>query len=167
MTRPAARNRSVFDTPAAPMPMYSGDVPDADGLGGGFADVARAATRQAPTPLHEAFFGRANMDRIKLALRDSIRDQLGYVIDWRSQSDQDLQVVMRYVYVQHGANAGGAAEVRRLNALVLAEIVPGVASGVLQHLAYLRDASRLPAPLDRGVASSVKGTTTTELFKGF
>ena len=101
-----------------------------------------------------------------MKLRDSIRDQLGYVIDWRSQSDQDLVVVMRYVYVQHGANVGGAAEVRRLNNLVLKEIVPLVASGVLQHLAYLRDASQLPTPLDRGIASSVKGTMTTELFRG-
>ena len=155
-----AHQRSVYDTAADPMPMYAND------LGNGPEGDARASTRHAGTPLHDAFFGRTNIDRIKMKLRDSIRDQLGYVIDWRSQSDQDLVVVMRYVYVQHGANVGGAAEVRRLNNLVLKEIVPQVASGVLQHLAYLRDASQLPTPLDRGIASSVKGTMTTELFRG-
>jgi hypothetical protein len=153
--------KSVYETAADPMPMYGA------GVGNDPVVDVRASTRQAPTPLHDAFFGRANLDRIKMALRDSIRDQLGYVIDWRSQSDQDLLVIMRYVYVQHGANVGGAAEIRRLNDLVLREIVPQVASGVLQHLSYLRDASQLPVPLDRGIASSVKGTLTTELFKGF
>lgn len=156
----AHRPRSVYETAANPMPMYAG------GLGNDPEWDVRASTRHAPTPLHDAFFGRANIDRIKQLLRDSIRDQLGYVIDWRSQSDQDLLVIMRYVFVQTSKNTGGAAEIRRLNAMVLGEIVPQVASGVLQHMAYLRDAGTLPVPLDRGVASSVKGTMTTELFRG-
>lgn len=119
----------------------------------------------AADDINTQFFGQANVDAIQAQLRDVIKKRLGYVID--RQPDDHLLVIMRYVYMNEARNDGGRAEIKRLNGLVLKEIAPMVASGVMQYLAYIRDASRLPTPIPRAQATSIKGTTTTELFKGF
>lgn len=120
---------------------------------------------QPRTPLATAFFRVENRDVVQNRLRATIQQQTGHAID--QQSDADLQVIMRKVYADHASNVAEdvAAEVRRLNDLVLRVVVPMVASGVAAYLAYLRDASRLPDPLPRGVHTSVKGTKTFEMFR--
>lgn len=120
---------------------------------------------QPRTPLATAFFRLENVDVIQNRLRATIQQQAGHAID--RQSDTDLQVIMRKVYADHASNRAQdvAVEVRRLNDLVLRVAVPMVASGVAAYLAYLRDASRLPEPLARGVHTSVKGSKSFELFR--
>lgn len=109
------------------------------------------------------FFSQQNVDRLQRRLQLEIRKRMGYSID--RQSDDQLVIVMRYVYMQSGANEGGMDEVQRLNELVLAEIVPQVGAGLAQFVAYLKDASTLPTPIPRGTATSIKGSKTTELFR--
>lgn len=125
--------------------------------------VQRSTHLQA-TPLSTAFFSSANIERLQSRLRDIIRQKTGYVID--RQSDEQLLIVMRYVFMQSARHEGGAREVRRLNELVLVEIVPQVGSGLAQYLGYLKDASRMYTPMPRGQATSVKGTKAVELFRG-
>jgi len=118
------------------------------------------------TPLFDTFFSTVNMDVVQNRLRATIQQKSGYAID--RQSDTDLLVIMRRVYGDN-ANVGAsdvAAEVSRLNDLVLFNVVPMVASGVASYLAYLRDASSLPPPLPYGQQTSVKGTKTYELYRG-
>lgn len=122
------------------------------------------STHLQVTPLSAAFFSKANIEHLQTRLRDVIRDKTGFVID--RQSDEQMLIVMRYVFMQSARNDGGSREVRRLNELVLVEIVPQVGSGLAQYLAYLRDASQMYTPLPRGQATSLKGTKTVELFKG-
>lgn len=121
---------------------------------------------QPRTPLAEAFFRLENIDVLQNRLRATIQKQTGYAID--RQSDTHLTVIMRKVFAEHASNSlqNVEAEVRRLNDIVLGITVPMVASGVASYLAYLKDASRLPEPLPRGVQTSVKGTKTFELFRG-
>ena len=148
------------DIAERPFPLYATDVP----LTKSATPVAtsRWATT-AEDPVNRAFFSQQNVDAIQRSLRDTIKRQTGYVID--RQSDDQLLIVMRYVYLLESRNTGGGAEVTRLNALVVKEVAPQVASGVLQYLAYLRDASRLPTPIPRAQATSIKGTTTADLFR--
>lgn len=121
---------------------------------------------QPRTPLAEAFFAIENMDVIQNRLRATIQKQTGYAID--RQSDMHLTTIMRKVYAEHANNAQSQipAEVRRLDDIALAVAVPMVASGVVGYLTYLRDASRLPEPLPRGVQTSVKGSKTFDMFRG-
>ena len=102
---------------------------------------------QPRTPLAEAFFRIENIDVIQNRLRGTIQAQTGYAID--RQSDSHLVVIMRKVYAEHATNSSQdiAAEVRRLNDIVLGVAVPMVASGVAAYLSYLKDASRIPDPL--------------------
>lgn len=122
------------------------------------------ATHLRPTPTSRMFFAADNVERLQTKLRDVIRRRTGHVID--RQSDEELQVVMRYVFVQNGRHEGGIAEVRRLNELVLAEVVPIVGAGLAQYLTYMRDISNQPTPIPRGQATSIKGTKTVEVFRG-
>lgn len=122
------------------------------------------STHLQPTETAAMFFSRKNIDRVQALLRRRIKDSMGVSID--RQSDEQLQIVMRYVYMQSSANTGGEAEVARLNGLVLAEIAPQVAAGLAQYAGYLRDASRLPEPIPRGEATSIRGTKTAEVFRG-
>lgn len=111
------------------------------------------------------FFSAANVDEIQRRVRDIVRQETGYTVD--RQSDDAVLTVMRYVYVQYSRNGATDVdrEVGRLNDVALAEIVPSVATGLVQYLAYLRDASRLPQPLPRPQQTSIKGSKTTELFR--
>ena len=151
--------RDVYDIAERPFPKYA-HVP----VVGPVLSQQRWST-VADDDVNTAFFGQANVDAIQRQLRDVIRTRMGYVID--RPPDEHLLIIMRYVYMNESRNAGGNAEVRRLNGLVLKEVVPQVASGVLQYLAYLRDASRLPTPIPRAKATSIKGTYTPQLFTGF
>lgn len=121
---------------------------------------------QPRTPLLEAFFRVENLDVLQNRLRATLQKQTGYTID--RQSDTDLLVIMAKVFAEHASHSRDnvAGEVARLNDVVLRITVPMVATGVAGYLAYLRDASRLPEPLARGVQTSVKGTKTYQLFRG-
>jgi hypothetical protein len=154
--------RDVYDIPERPFPKYA-HTPAVDPV------LTQTAQQRwctvAADDVNTAFFSQGNVDAIQRQLRDVIRTRMGYVID--RQPDEHLLIIMRYVYMNESRNTGGDAEVRRLNQLVLKEVVPQVASGVLQYLAYLRDASRLPTPIPRAQATSIKGTYTPQLFTGF
>lgn len=157
MALPAGRP-SVYDIYEAPFSMVDrGAPPAAPGVG-----LQRSTHLQA-TPLSDAFFAQANVDHLQARLRDVILDKTGYAID--RQSDEQLLIAMRYVFMQSARHQGGAREVRRLNELVLAEIVPQVGAGLAQYLTYLRDASQMYTPLPRGQATSLKGTKPNELFR--
>ena len=130
----------------------------------GLECVLRSLNR-ARSPLLLAFFNVTNLDVIQNRLRATIQRQTGYAID--RQSDTDMTVIMRKVFGEQASNGPDnvAAEVNRLNEIVLGIVVPMVASGVAGYLAYLKDASSLPEPLARGMQTSVKGTKTYELFR--
>lgn len=115
------------------------------------------------TPLNREFFSRRNVDRIQSDLRRCIQKKLK--ITMSRQSDDQLLVIMRGLYMQHADPSPDSVrdELIRLNAIVVAECAPMVASGIKQRLAYLEDASRLPPPLERAQNTSVKGTRTLEL----
>ena len=152
-------SRNVYENVERPYAVFGPDVPLDD-----HSAAMHRSMSLTPNPVSIRFFSRENVDLLQAQLRDLIRQRMGYTID--RQSDQQMLIVMRYVYVQSGANDGGDAEVQRLNRLVLKEIAPQVASGIMQYLGYLRDASTLPVPVPRAQATSIKGQNTLELFKG-
>jgi len=115
------------------------------------------------TPLNMAFFSRANVDRVQADIRCVIQNKLGYGIS--RQSDDQLLIVMRAVYMQDGDQSppDSRAELVRLNGIVVAQCAPIIASNIKQFLGYLEDASRIPAPLERGINTSIKGSNTAIL----
>lgn len=158
--RPPPRQPSVYDVYEAPFSLYDARI----GAAQTAAPALRQSTHLQDTETSRLFFGAPNIEALQAGLARAIRDRTGYSID--RQSEEQLLIVMRYVYMQSGRNCGGAREVARLNELVLREIVPQVGAGLAQYIDYLRDASTMYTPLARGQATSIKGTKSLEVFRG-
>lgn len=150
----------VYDNTEQPFSLFDHGLP----AGQAQEEAMQRSTHLQATPLSRRFFSRANVDRLQRAIRHHVRRAMGLLID--RQSDEQLLIVMRYVFMQSARHHGCDDEIARLNALVLREVVPQVGSGAAQYLAYLRDASTMHVPMARGVATSLKGTKTTQLFRG-
>ena len=106
------------------------------------------------------FFSRLNID----SLQDGIRYQI-YVKSCKKhiigrQSDDDLKVIMRAVYLEHARHAAlnTLEEIKRLNGIVLDICVPRVLQEINMYMRYKNDISALPIPMDRGEFISSKGT---------
>jgi len=134
--------------------------------GNDLRDSIRASMHMCRTPLFDSFFSAYNIERIQTQLRIIVKEKTGYTID--RQDTNQLIICMRAIFVMH-ANPNPddvTSETRRLNAHVLAEIVPMVGTGISSYLGYVRDASQIAVPLERPRNMSIKGHNTFEMFKG-
>lgn len=118
------------------------------------------------TPLIREYFSEKNLDAVQAALASEVKRLTGFKID--RQSDDSMLIVMRAIFADHAIhqpkNVG--AEVARLDRGVISAVIDGVISNITAHLAYLRDASRMRTPMERGAATSTKGlNTTVPLFR--
>jgi hypothetical protein len=130
------------------------------------ADLMAKSLYVNKSPLIAAYFSKANLDRVQAGIVNKVFELTKYQIG--RQSDDEVLIVMRAIFADHATNnpRDVAAEVDRLNRGVLAAVIDNVISGISARLAYLRDASRMRTPIDRGAATSIKGTlTTTSLFR--
>jgi len=112
-------------------------------------------------------FSDANVKRLQRSIQLAVKATTGEVVD--AQSVRELSLIMRYAYLQRIPSKGLTLDdqIDRIDSQVMCIAVPQVTSGVLQQLAYIRDASTLPAPPDRGINDSVAGNNSTSLFSGF
>lgn len=126
---------------------------------------ATAIMQQCETPLSRDFFSEKNVDAIQKKLIDTVKQKTGHVIG--RQTDREVVGIMTGVFQGYSVNAGGAAEIKRLNAIVLEILVDQCVAGVKGYLAYVKDASSMPEPLSRGTFASIKGDRTLEYKVGF
>ena len=133
-------------------------------------DMCLRTLNLCPTAYNTLFFSAANVHCLQAALRTRIRDKTGYVID--RQNPDDLLVIMRAMYVNYGREPPCdrpdvvAAHVGALNSVVVKVALPQIASGVVAHLNYLRDASSLPVPPPDPQMTTVAGTKNLPIFPG-
>jgi hypothetical protein len=115
------------------------------------------STRFLPTPLTDAYFSEFNREQIHSQIVTSVQAKTGQQID--RQNDQDLQVLMKRVYVNMARNqyANIRSQIDAMNAQVVKEATATIASGVMQQLAYIRDISANPVPMDAPVSTSTYG----------
>lgn len=117
------------------------------------------------TPLSRAYFSKQNLDDLQNMIRFNIwmLSEEKYVIS--RQSDVDLHLVMRSMFLQHSQNKPTEIkkQIKYLNSLVLNWCIPRIFSQVEQYLAYRRNVSGLNDPIQRSVDMSITGTKTLEL----
>lgn len=134
------------------------------------AEACLKTLNLCPSPYNTLFFSSDNREVLQRAFRDRIRARLGFVID--RQNPEALCIIMRALYVNYGREppCSDAEVVRKhvamLNSIVLKMVLPQIASGVVAHVKYLRDASTLPAPLPNPVATTNAGTKNLPIFPG-
>lgn len=108
--------------------------------------------------VNSLFFSQRNVDALQHGIRYKVFSRSAKVID--NQSERELRVIMRSIYLQYSRNlqTNIVEQVRDLNSKVLDYIVPKIIIEVKQYDTYIRDASALPEPMDRGLNTSTTGT---------
>jgi hypothetical protein len=122
----------------------------------------------APSRVATLFMSRKNVE----ALQEGIRYRVFVASAGRHtigrQSDAELSIVMRSILLQEGRNLseggveGTVAQVRALNASVLAFCVPRIVGEADGYVRYRSDVANLPVPMAYGALSTTKGSRSLE-----
>lgn len=108
------------------------------------------------------FFSERNINHIKMFLYKLLRDKNGYYISVENQSNNDLIVTMRGVYLMHGKNlpTNTDKQVIELNYIVISDIYPRMVSNIKHYLSYVRENGSQPLPHAHPQNLSNAGTKT-------
>jgi len=119
----------------------------------------------ATNPLSDLYFSQTNLDALQHGIRYKIYQATEGKHVIGRQSEQDLRVVMRSIYLQYAKHLSCdfVSQVRELNAKVLEWVVPEVLSNLRQYETYKRDVSTLPLPMERAPLQTQKGTKVLEI----
>jgi len=124
-----------------------------------FKDMALQGI-QMKSALSQLFFSKMNMNRIQDKLRYAIYIQSNnqYVIE--KQSEIELEIIMRSIYLQHSKNleCNYKEQIEELNMLVLQWIIPHILSEIEQYMGYIKTVQQLPIPLPLPKNISSAGT---------
>ena len=108
--------------------------------------------------VNSVFFSKENVAALQHGIRYSVFRESNKVIG--KQNETELMVIMRSIYLQYAKNLPDdiIPQIRELNSRVLDFVVPRITVELNQYQTYIRDASSLPTPMDRGENTSVTGT---------
>ncbi len=117
---------------------------------------------QETSTLNHVFFSRKNLDLVQDMIRYKVytKSNNQYVIG--RQSDVEVQIVMRSMYLQQSTNLPTKIkeQIVYLNNLVVDWCVEKIIPEVEQHIGYIKDISYYPMPIDLPKNLSQKGTRT-------
>jgi len=115
---------------------------------------------QETSVLNQLFFSKKNMDNIQNMIRYNvyIKSDKKYIID--KQSDIELEIVMRSIYLQHSPNLPNKTkeQIEYLNNLVSDWCVSQIIPEVVQYYGYIQEIEYMPIPLDLPLNLSSKGS---------
>lgn len=115
-----------------------------------------------PSTLNKLYFSKENLNIIQDQLRHNVylKSQNKYIID--RQSDVDLQIIMRSMFLQHSPNLSDniTKQIEYLNKLVIDWATPKIISEVEQYNGYINEVLYMPMPIDRPKNLSSKGEKT-------
>ena len=111
-----------------------------------------------PNALSRTFFSNDNVERLQLQIINEVYKQSNKSIS--KQSYQELQIIMKSMYLQYGRNLQTDIEgqVLTLNKYVIDECVPRIISNVLQYNKYLEDITSPIPVMPRSQNVSNKGS---------
>ena len=110
------------------------------------------------------FFSKDNIDYLQSAIIQRVYQQSNGRFRIGRQSDTELQIMMRSIYLQFGKNLPTdiRSQIRELDEKVLEEAVPVVYSALEQHMRYKDDINNMYVPNDRPSQSGIKGSRSLE-----
>jgi len=114
--------------------------------------------------LNSVFFSNENIDLIQNLIRYQIYVQSNKKHIIGRQSDIQLKLIMRSIYFQYSKNLqyNIKKQIKRLNNLVVQDVIPRILTGIEQYLQYKKDVSGLRVPLKRPKYLSSAGTKTLQ-----
>jgi hypothetical protein len=118
------------------------------------------------TPLSNTFFSEQNQQIIQNGIRAGVYKLSNnkYVI--AQQSDTDIKVVMRSIYLNHCQNRIGniKEQIQELNQYVFDYCIPRIYGEAQGYMNYLRDASTLVVPMARPIYTATNKTLELKPF---
>ena len=115
---------------------------------------------QETSTLNQLFFSKKNMENIQNAIRYNvyIKSEKKFVID--KQSDVELEIIMRSIYLQHSPNLPNKIkeQIEYLNKLVCDWCVGQIIPEVNQYIGYIKEIEYMPVPIDLPLNLSSKGS---------
>lgn len=105
------------------------------------------------TKLSTMYFSAKNIQYIQDTLKEAVYERSNHQYRLLPQNEDDLKIIMRGYYLQYVENDIGneAAEMKRINGLVLAFLIPRLLNESEGYAKYIRDQSTLVMPFDRAV----------------
>jgi hypothetical protein len=115
---------------------------------------------QETSTLNQLFFSKKNMDIIQDMIRYTVYEKSSkkFVID--RQSDVELEIIMRSIYLQHSPNLPNKIkeQITYLNKLVSDWCAEQIIPEVNQYLGYIKEIEYMPVPIDLPLNLSSKGS---------
>jgi hypothetical protein len=114
------------------------------------------------SPLSKLFFSSNNIKHLKYLLAKFIKQKTNYAINPEYQSDNELLIVMRSIFLQNAENRSDeiGKQCIDLNYLVLEDLYPRTVSKIQHYLCYVREHGSRPLPHEYPKNMSNKGTKT-------
>lgn len=111
---------------------------------------------QERSPLSSLFFHPKNVETIQAEIQYRVHAKTGIRVG--RQSDKEIRIIMRSVYLQESLNQSRnlTQQVSKLNESVLDYCVRNVSSNAEQREQFLTDASTMPIPMSHPVGTSGK-----------
>ena len=119
---------------------------------------------QTDSPLSMAYFSKQNITIIQNAIRYQVWIQSSNKHMISNQSEIELQLVMRSIYLQYSRNLPTQIreQISSLNNRVIEYCVPIILSNLTQYQQYRKDVSQLPVPQEHPQQVSSAGSKTLE-----
>ena len=115
---------------------------------------------QEKSQLNQIFFSKKNMDIIQNMIRYTVYEKSNkkYMID--RQSDVELEIVMRSIYLQHSPNLPNKIkeQIDYLDRLVNDWCTDQILPEVQQYEGYIKEIEYMPLPIDLPLNLSSKGS---------
>ena len=115
---------------------------------------------QETSNLNQLFFSKKNMENIQNMIRYNVyvKSEKKFIID--KQSDIELEIIMRSIYLQHSPNLPNKIreQIEYLNKLVSDWCSEQIIPEVNQYIGYIKEIEYMPLPIDLPVNLSSKGS---------
>jgi hypothetical protein len=113
------------------------------------------------TPLSDLFFCKDNIDLLNNSMRKAIYDKSHGLYLIGQQSQDELKIIMRAIYLQSALNLDTniTEQIGGLNKLVLAYCIPQIYGEIQGYIKYTKDVSTMYTPMDRPVLSNTNDKT--------
>ena len=120
---------------------------------------------QTSTNLNKVFFSQQNVNYLHKMIIERVSNKSGFKIT--KQSDTELQVIMRSIYLQYGKNqiCNIKDQVKDLNEKVLSYAVGRIVVEISQYLEYKNTVNQMPMPLSHPQNLSNRGEKSLTFFK--
>jgi hypothetical protein len=116
-------------------------------------------------PLSDVFFSKENIDYLQNKIINRVYELSGNKHKISRQSDTELKIVMRSIYLQFSLNqmCDIREQIRQLDESVINEVCPGILSGIEQYIKYKEDITTIPVPIQLPQSLTTKGDRSLEL----